>query len=51
MNMSPLMRVVCAKPFVIPVGTLLLFLPWFVLLGWMAEHSWSMISDAFISFR
>ena len=51
MNMSQLMRVVCAKPFVIPVGTVLLFLPWFVLLGWMAEHSWSVISDAFISFR
>ncbi len=35
----------------IPVGTLLLVLPWLVLLGWMAEHSWSVLSDAFISFR
>ena len=51
MNMSSLMRVVCTKPFMISVGTLLLFLPWFVLLGWMAEVSWSVISDAFISFR
>ena len=49
--MSPLMRVVRAKPFMIPVGTLLPFLPWFVLLGWMAEASWFLTDDAFISFR
>ena len=35
----------------IPVGTLLLFLPWLVLLGWMAEASWFLTDDAFISFR
>ena len=30
---------------------LLLFLPWLVLLGWMAELSWFLTDDAFISFR
>ena len=33
------------------VVRLLLFLPWFVLLGWMAEASWFLTDDAFISFR
>ena len=49
--MSPLMRIVRTKSFMIPVGTLLLFLPWLVLLGWMAEASWFLTDDAFISFR
>ena len=49
--MSPLMRIVRTKPFMTPVGTLLLFLPWLVLLGWMAEVSWFLTDDAFISFR
>ena len=49
--MSPLMRIVRTKPFMIPVGTLLLFLPWLVLLGWMADYSWFLTGDAFISFR
>ena len=49
--MSPRMRRGRTKPFMIQVGTLLLVLPWLVLLGWMAEHSWSVLSDAFISFR
>ncbi len=30
---------------------LLLFLPWLALLGWMAEASWFLTDDAFISFR
>ena len=45
------MRIVRTKPFMVPVGTLLLFLPWLVLLGWMAEASWFLTDDAFISFR
>ena len=49
--MSPLMRIVRTNPFMIPVGTLLLFLPWLVLLGWMADASWFLTDDAFISFR
>lgn len=39
MNMSPLMQVVCTKPFMISMGMFFAFLPWLVLLGWMAEHS------------
>ena len=50
-NMSPLMRIVRTNPFMVPVGTVLLFLPWLVLLGWMAEASWFLTDDAFISFR
>ena len=49
--MSPVMRIVRTKSFMISVGALLLFLPWFVLLGWMAEVSWFLTDDAFISFR
>ena len=30
---------------------LLLFLPWLVLLGWMADVAWFLTDDAFISFR
>ena len=48
---SPLMRMVCTKPFMVLVGMLLAFLPWFALLGWMAEASWFLTDDAFISFR
>ena len=39
------------NPYMLPVGTALLFLPWLVLLGWMAEVSWFLTDDAFISFR
>ena len=39
------------NPYMLPVGTVLLFLPWFVLLGWLAEVSWFLTDDAFISFR
>ena len=49
--MSPLLRTVRTNPFMIPVGALLLFLPWLVLLGWMADASWFLVEDAFISFR
>ena len=52
--MSPLMRIVRTNPYIFPVGTALLFLPWLVLLvllGWMAEVSWFLTDDAFISFR
>ena len=37
--------------YMLPVGTALLFLPWLVLLGWLAEVSWFLTDDAFISFR
>ena len=30
---------------------LLLFLPWLALLGWLADHAWFLVDDAFISFR
>ena len=33
------------------VAAVVLFLPWFVLLGWLAEVSWFLTDDAFISFR
>ena len=49
--MSPLMRIVRTNPYIFPVGTALLFLPWLVLLGWMAEVSWFLLDDAFFSFR
>lgn len=49
--MSSLVRIVRTKSFTIPVGTLLFFLPWFALLGWMADYSWFLTEDAFISFR
>ncbi len=33
------------------LGQLLIFLPWLALLGWLAEVSWFLTDDAFISFR
>ena len=45
------MRIVRINPYMLSAGTVLLFLPWFVLLGWLAEVSWFLTDDAFISFR
>ena len=39
------------NPYMLSVATVVLFLPWFVLLGWLAEASWFLTDDAFISFR
>ena len=44
-----------ASPLSLPGGLrplrLLLFLPWLALLGWLADHAWFLVDDAFISFR
>ena len=45
------MRIVRTNPYMLPAGAALIFLPWFVLLGWMAEVSWFLLDDAFFSFR
>ena len=42
------MRMVRINPSMLSVGTVLLFLPWFVLLGWLAEVSWFPTDDVFI---
>lgn len=46
-----LSKISSVRDYMLPVGTVLLFLPWFVLLGWLAEVSWFLTDDAFISFR